>query len=115
MWIIAWLVSVSAVGYIMAIIFLKKLKETKNLYENFKLSQESQTEIYRQGYYNLLSEYNKVVSMLEFYKRNSNNVISDKEVKEAVKFAMKFSHPDKGNCKTNDEFIKFRELYNKLK
>lgn len=35
------------------------------------------------------------------------------EVKEAVKYAMKSAHPDNGGDSKN--FMKFRELYNKIK
>lgn len=37
----------------------------------------------------------------------------DSNVKEAVKYAMKKAHPDNGG--NNEEFNKFRELYNKIK
>lgn len=56
-------------------------------------------------------------SALEFYKRPDikGGIEINEDIKQAVKFAMIYSHPDKKNCKSNDEFIKFRELYNKLK
>ena len=56
-------------------------------------------------------------SELEFYKRPDikGGIEINEDIKQAVKFAMIYSHPDKKNCKSNDEFIKFRELYNKLK
>lgn len=45
------------------------------------------------------------------YKAASHKYDSD--VKEAVKYAMKKAHPDNGG--NNEEFNKFRELYNKIK
>lgn len=39
--------------------------------------------------------------------------IYDNDIKEAVKYAMKKSHPDNGG--SSDDFNKFRELYNKIK
>lgn len=54
-------------------------------------------------------------SALEFYKRPDikGGIEINEDIKQAVKFAMIKSHPDKGG-KTED-FIKFRKLYNKLK
>lgn len=54
-------------------------------------------------------------SALEFYQRPDikGGIEINEDVKQAIKFAMIKSHPDKGG-KTED-FIKFRELYNKLK
>lgn len=54
----------------------------------------------------LLFNYNKLI--------NSSNSITNKEtVKKAIKIAMINSHPDKGGSK--DDFITFKELYDKYK
>ncbi len=54
-------------------------------------------------------------SALEFYQRPDikGGIEINEDVKQAIKYSMIHSHPDKGG-KTED-FIKFRELYNKLK
>lgn len=67
---------------------------------------------YKEKYYDLISEHMKAVNELNFYRRNQ---IIDDDVKSAVRFAMINSHPDKGICKDNDTFIKFRGLYDKYK
>lgn len=46
------------------------------------------------------------------HQNNSQNIYNS-DIKEAVKYAMKKSHPDNGG--SSDEFNKFRELYNKIK
>lgn len=46
------------------------------------------------------------------YQNNSRNIY-DNDIKEAVKYAMKKSHPDNGG--SSDDFNKFRELYNRVK
>ena len=40
---------------------------------------------------------------------------SDKEVVEAVKKLMIYSHPDKGICSTSDDFIKYKKLYERIR
>ena len=46
------------------------------------------------------------------YQDKLKNIYNN-DIKEAVKYAMKKSHPDNGG--SSDEFNKFRELYNKIK
>ena len=46
------------------------------------------------------------------HQDNSKNIY-DNDIKEAVKYAMKKSHPENGG--SSDDFNKFRELYNKIK
>lgn len=46
------------------------------------------------------------------HQNNSQNIYNN-DIKEAVKYAMKKSHPNNGG--SSDEFNKFRELYNKIK
>lgn len=49
------------------------------------------------------------------YAQQSRESLSKKspEIKEAVKYAMKSAHPDNGG--DAKDFMKFRELYNKIK
>ena len=42
-----------------------------------------------------------------------NNQINNQEIIEAVKYAMKKSHPDNGG--NAEDFKKYRELYNRIK
>lgn len=59
----------------------------------------------------------KAYKINESYKKymyqNKEKSIHNNDIKEAVKYAMKKSHPDNGG--SSDEFNKFRELYNKIK
>ena len=90
--------------------------------KNRKLVGENSALFYKYNFYKdnalqLKRDNWQLKSALEFYKRPDikGGIEINEEIKEAVRFAMIQSHPDKNNCKTNDEFIKFRELYNKLK
>lgn len=47
-----------------------------------------------------------------FYKTN-NKPVTDKEMIDAVKYAMKAAHPDNGG--KQEDFIKFNNLYNKIR
>lgn len=60
---------------------------------------QEQTDIYKRAYKELLAK-----------SKDNQNV--DENIKEAIKFAMTNSHPDKpsGN---NEQFIKFHKLYKK--
>lgn len=72
-------------------------------------------------YDELICEYNKLVDKHNALIRKHNSLLMvkqksnyDKEVTEAIKFAMIQSHPDKGICKNNETFIRFRKLYKEL-
>lgn len=62
-------------------------------------------------YFNELSKL-RIKAVMEQTKNNHQNIYNN-DIKEAVKYAMKKSHPDNGG--SSDEFNKFRELYNKIK
>lgn len=47
------------------------------------------------------------------YKSNSTNKVLDEDIKEAIKYAMKKSHPDNNGDK--EDFDKFRKLYERIK
>lgn len=51
-------------------------------------------------------------SLGNHYNTSNSNVVSN-DIKEAVKFAMKKSHPDNGG--SAEEFDKFRKLYERMK
>lgn len=42
-------------------------------------------------------------------------IIINKDILKAIKKAVIYSHPDKGNCDNNEDFIKFKKLYDELK
>ena len=119
MWFIYWFVSVYIIAYLIYYAFQNKLKEIKNKYEKLsKLYQketQKENELYKDAYYNLLMEYNKAKSMIDFYKRTSNNIHINDDIKEAIKMAMIYSHPDKGLNENTDQFIKFKKLYDTYK
>lgn len=50
-----------------------------------------------------------------YYENNQSQKIYSEEIVEAVKKAMIYSHPDKGNCSTSDDFIKYKKIYDNLK
>lgn len=56
---------------------------------------------------------NAYESCLKDKMKNTKINFYDNDVKEAVKYAMKKSHPDNGG--NSEEFNRFRELYNKMK
>ena len=59
--------------------------------------------------------WNRVTTLLS-QKTIINTIdLGNKSVVKAIKKAMIYSHPDKGICINNDDFIEFRELYNKYK
>ena len=39
----------------------------------------------------------------------------DKEIVDAIKKLMIYSHPDKGICSSSDDFIKYKKLYDRIK
>lgn len=51
---------------------------------------------------------NKIITMNNYNKVNNNQ-----QIIEAVKYAMKKSHPDNGG--NTEDFKKFRDLYNSMK
>lgn len=69
-----------------------------------------QLEISNEEYDELVDKYNRLVNKYNNLL-NSKSSNQKKEIIEAVKFAMINSHPDKGICKDNETFIKFRKLY----
>ena len=115
MWFIYWFVSIYIVTYLIYYAFQNKLKEIKDKYEKLSKLYQKENELYKDAYYNLLMEYNKAKSMIDFYKRTSNNIHINDEIKSALRFAMIHSHPDKGLCENTDQFIKFKKLYDTYK
>lgn len=75
--------------------------------------QESSYEYLNEEYNELVDKYNKLVYKYNSLSKSKPNY--KKEVIEAIKFAMIQSHPDKGICKDNELFIKFRKMYEDLR
>ena len=67
--------------------------------ENIKLKNENMK----------LKDQLTVASMYKNYPKPS----IDKDVVEAVKYAMKYAHPDNGG--KQEDFVKFNNLYNKIR
>lgn len=108
--------------WLLVVISSKDSKNRKLIKENDRLNGELQGihyayTLWRDRAMQYIRDNQQLHSALEFYQRPDikGEIEINEDVKEAVKFAMIQSHPDKNNCKTSDEFIKFRELYNKLK
>lgn len=53
--------------------------------------------------------------IIKYKKIEKNNQIVDKELKEAFRKLMIYSHPDKGFCKNSDDFIKYKKIYDSFK
>lgn len=87
--------------------------------------------------YNLLRENRSTRSSLDHYKSIASennkmanhyrnlynqkchqiriNKIDDNTLKEAFKKLMIYSHPDKGICKDSSDFVKYKEIYDKIR
>lgn len=105
MWFIYWIVSVYIITYLIYYGFQKKLNKMEDNYKGL-------IKVCYDEYNTLLVEYNKV---FDAYKKTSRNIHINDDIKSALRFAMIYSHPDKGNCKDADEFIKFKKLYDTYK
>jgi len=130
-------------GYVCALqIFQKdKIVKTQKIrklrYENEKLSLKLKDALDRKEMdRNLLIEYGKMAfeykrelekayktidvykSELKRYKSehsSNNDIVNDAELKAIIKKLMIYSHPDKGICKDSNDFIKYKEMYDKFK
>ena len=88
----------------------------KNL--TYQLNEASKTNTYESSYYR--QKYEEAVSVIlslrsqlsAYRNSNSYNYNYDSDVKDAIKYAMKKSHPDNGG--TKEDFIKFNALYEKI-
>lgn len=70
-------------------------------------------EYYNQKYEKLVRDCEYLQKMLKFNMQNNNKPIEiPKGTIDAVKLAMKISHPDNGG--NQNDFIKYREVYMKL-
>lgn len=70
-------------------------------------------EYYNQKYEKLVYDCEYLQKMLKFNMQNNNKPIEiPKGTIDAVKLAMKISHPDNGG--NQNDFIKYREVYMKL-
>jgi len=115
MWFVYWITSVYIITFLINYAFQKRLKEMKDSYVKLTKAYDKESKVYKDAYYSLLAEYNKAISILDTYKKTSGNMHINDDIKSALKFAMIYSHPDKGNCKNADEFIKFKKLYDTYK
>ena len=66
--------------------------------------------------FNTLYNQNKFLNLkLDMYKERyySNNPDFNNDIQDAVKYAMKYAHPDNGG--KNEDFQRFRKLYESMK
>jgi len=115
MWFVYWVATILVVTSFIDLIFQNKLNKVIESYDEWSKAYDKESKVYKDAYYSLLSEYNKAISVLDTYKKTSGNIHINDDIRSALKFAMIYSHPDKGNCKDADEFIKFKKLYDKYK
>ena len=69
--------------------------------------------ISRDCYADEVKRLQEKVDELTFGDKHTYDSVNQSELLDAVRFAMKCSHPDNGG--DSRKFMKFRELYNKLK
>ena len=67
---------------------------------------------YKIQYIDLAKKYERLKKQSATYS-NPSNPQNNQEIIEAVKYAMKKSHPDNGG--NAEDFKKYRELYNRVK
>ena len=84
--------------------------------EQLKKAMEGDTygNFYKKKYQEAQVTIQWLSSELSIY-RNMNSKVSNKyddEVKDAITYAMKKSHPDNGGCE--EDFIRFNKLYEKI-
>lgn len=96
------LLSVAILGLVL--LYISKIMENEEL----KVKLKSQRKLYEKEIYFLKIEIIALQENRTIYKKN----MASNEILDAVKIAMKVSHPDNGG-KTAD-FIKYNELYKKL-
>lgn len=75
---------------------------------------EDECRILRDRNISLYSDVIKITKKLNQSGYKSDTIdYSNKEVLDAVKYAVKYSHPDNGG--NQNDFIKFKRVYDKLK
>lgn len=114
-----WIVVVIILWFLV-VISSKDNKNRKLTRENNRLNEELQGTHYaytlwRDRAMQYIRDNQQLHSALEFYQRPDikGGIEINEDIKQAVKYCMIHSHPDKGG--KAEDFIKFRELYNKLK
>ena len=117
--------------------FLLYVLELKNRIKELKIrnkSLETQNNVYKDDNEQLYRTANSLnykleekiseISNLKAYayrleslvqEKSTTTSTTNKDVLEAVRKAMIYSHPDKGICSTSDDFIKYKKLYDTLK
>lgn len=102
---------------------IEKKERQKNDWEMLVKNVEREAASLRSGYIFYYDNYVRLSKQLEELKAQlnrqnntynfCNNQINNQEIIEAVKYAMKKSHPDNGG--NAEDFKKYREIYNRIK
>lgn len=102
---------------------IKKQERQKNDWQMLAKNVEREAARLRSGYNFYYDNYARLSKQLEQLKEQMNrqndtynfcnSQVNSQEVIEAVKYAMKKSHPD--NVGNAEDFKKYRELYNRIK
>lgn len=102
---------------------IKKQERQKDDWQMLAKNAEREAARLRSGYNFYYDNYARLSKQLEQLKEQMNrqndtynfcnSQVNNQEVIEAVKYAMKKSHPDNGG--NAEDFKKYRELYNKIK
>lgn len=102
---------------------IKKQERQKDDWQMLAKNAEREAARLRSGYNFYYDNYARLSKQLEQLKEqmnrqndtynSCNSQINNQEIIEAVKYAMKKSHPDNGG--NAEDFKKYRELYNRIK
>ncbi|ASM69707.1 hypothetical protein [Blautia hansenii] len=102
---------------------IKKQERQKDDWQMLAEDAEREAARLRSGYNFYYDNYARLSKQLEQLKEqmnrqndtynSCNSQINNQEIIEAVKYAMKKSHPDNGG--NAEDFKKYRELYNRIK
>lgn len=102
---------------------IEKQERQKDDWQMLAKDAEREAARLRSGYNFYYDNYARLSKQLEQLKaqlnrqnntyNSCNNQINNQEIIEAVKYAMKKSHPDNGG--NAEDFKKYRELYNRIK
>lgn len=102
---------------------IKKQERQKDDWQMLAKNAEREAARLRSGYNFYYDNYARLSKQLEQLKEQMNrqndtynfcnSQVNNQEVIEAVKYAMKKSHPDNGG--NAEDFKKYRELYNRIK
>lgn len=103
------------IGFVSFVILHWTAKQERDMYKEWYDETLSKTTILIRENANLKMENMRLKDhfVLNRIYKPTNKQVADKDMVEAVKYAMKKAHPDNGG--KQEDFIKFNNLYNKIR